>query len=65
MPRLNLTPAQRKSLDLLYRAEAARLGFRGRPNKKRRRDTGDGVPVKPDRPNTLTGGAAVPLEFDD
>ena len=26
---------------------------------------GEGVPVDPDRPNHLTGGAAAALEFDD
>jgi hypothetical protein len=36
---------------------------------KRRRSPDDdlegGVPVEPNRPNTLTGGAAAELEFDD
>lgn len=37
----------------------------------RRKRTGDkdsddgGVPVEPNRPNTLSGGAAAELEFDD
>ena len=35
---------------------------RRRPGKKF--DDG-GVPVEPNRPNTLTGGAAAPLEFDE
>lgn len=34
-----------------------------RPGKKRGKDSG-GVPVEPNRPNTLSGGAAAPLEFD-
>ncbi|MEO8142163.1 MAG: hypothetical protein ABI617_05850 [Sphingomicrobium sp.] len=25
----------------------------------------DGVPVDPSRPNSLSGGAAVPLDYDD
>jgi hypothetical protein len=25
----------------------------------------DGVPVEPNRPNTLSGGAEAPLEFDE
>jgi hypothetical protein len=39
---------------------------KGRP-KPRTRDTDDdgGVPVEPNRPSTLTGGAAAELEFDD
>jgi hypothetical protein len=38
---------------------------------RRRRRNGDqdaedgGVPVEPNRPNTLNGGAAAELEFDD
>ncbi|WP_263854059.1 hypothetical protein [Sphingomonas parva] len=32
--------------------------------KKRDRDDG-GVPVEPNRPSTLSGGAAAPLEFED
>jgi hypothetical protein len=39
------------------------------PRKKGRsrdRDKDDGgVPVEPNRPNTLSGGAAAELEFDD
>jgi hypothetical protein len=35
-------------------------------NRRRDRDsdTDGGVPVAPDRPNSLTGGAAAELEFD-
>jgi hypothetical protein len=36
---------------------------RGRKGKDKDPDRG-GVPVEPNRPNTLTGGAAAPLEFD-
>jgi hypothetical protein len=33
---------------------------------KRDKDIDDGgVPVEPNKPNTLTGGAAAELEFDD
>lgn len=32
--------------------------------KRRDKDDG-GVPVEPNRPNTLSGGAAAELEFDD
>ena len=28
------------------------------------RPEADGVPVDPNRPNTLSGGAAAPLEYD-
>ena len=41
----------------------------GPPKRRRRkRDRDDeegGVPVEPTRPNTLSGGAAAELEFDD
>jgi hypothetical protein len=38
--------------------------------KRRKRKPGKdgdrgGVPVEPDRPNTLTGGAAAELDFED
>jgi hypothetical protein len=36
--------------------------------KKRRRPKGEepgGVPVEPNRPSTLSGGAAAVLEYDD
>ena len=36
--------------------------------RRRKRDEDDedgGVPVEPNRPNTLSGGAAAELEFDD
>jgi hypothetical protein len=36
------------------------------PRRKRGKDSDDGgVPVEPNRPNTLSGGAAAELEFDD
>jgi hypothetical protein len=42
------------------------LNSRGRRRRKRRDgDDEAGVPVKPDRPNTLSGGAAAALEFDE
>jgi len=49
-------------------SEAAYLAWleattRRRPHRGKDKDSG-GVPVEPDRPNTLSGGAAAPLEFD-
>lgn len=49
-------------------SEAAYLAWldatsRRRPRKGKDKDSG-GVPVEPNRPNSLTGGAAAPLEFD-
>ena len=38
-------------------------GLRGDGRNSRREV--DGVPVDPNRPNTLSGGAAAALEFDD
>jgi hypothetical protein len=36
-----------------------------RRRKRDKDDEGGGVPVEPNRPNTLSGGAAAELEFDD
>ena len=37
-----------------------------RPRQGRHKDKDDGgVPVEPNKPNTLSGGAAAELEFDD
>ena len=36
-----------------------------RRSKRDRDDEEGGVPVEPNRPNTLSGGAAAELEFDD
>ncbi|MEA3062804.1 MAG: hypothetical protein QOJ94_2585 [Sphingomonadales bacterium] len=38
---------------------------RGRPKSKREDSEEGGVPVEPNRPNSLTGGAAAALEFDE
>jgi hypothetical protein len=38
--------------------------LRHRRNRDKDKDDG-GVPVEPNRPNTLSGGAAAELEFDD
>ena len=45
---------------------AAYLGNLGRHRRKGGKDLDDGgVPVEPNRPSTLSGGAAAELEFDD
>jgi hypothetical protein len=42
------------------------LRFGPRRRRSDEKDTDDGgVPVEPNRPNTLSGGAAAELEFDD
>ncbi|MFL6862106.1 MAG: hypothetical protein ACJ8DZ_03810 [Allosphingosinicella sp.] len=46
------------------RLRALALALLARRRKGKDPDRG-GVPVEPDRPNTLTGGAAAALEFDD
>jgi hypothetical protein len=38
---------------------------RRKPKRKGKDPDRGGVPVEPNRPNTLTGGAAAALEFDD
>ena len=40
------------------------LGKRKRPGKRKRDRDDGGVPVEPDRPNSLSGGAEAPLEFE-
>lgn len=58
-----ILPEARKAFDKEW---ARRL--RGRMRRKPRKGfglEGGGVPVEPDRPNTLSGGAAAALEFDD
>jgi hypothetical protein len=51
-----------------YAAAALALALqrlnRGRNKPKGRDADRGGVPVEPNRPNTLSGGAAAPLEFD-
>ena len=48
------------------RTFASRLADRiKRRNKRRDGEAGDSVPVEPNRPNDLSGGAAAALEFDD
>ena len=42
----------------------AALMAAGRRRKPKDKDKG-GVPVEPDRPRNLSGGAAAELEFDD
>jgi hypothetical protein len=37
----------------------------GRKRPKRPGGEGERVPVAPDKPNSLSGGAAVALEFDE
>jgi hypothetical protein len=44
---------------------AAYLRNLRRPRKQSRDKDDGGVPVEPTRPNTLSGGAAAELEFDD
>ena len=43
----------------------ARFGGRRRPGPRRKDGEDGGVPVEPNRPNTLSGGAAAELDFDD
>lgn len=48
--------------------DGLRPGLMGPKRRKPRPDKGglaDPLPVEPNRPNNLTGGAAAALEFDD
>jgi hypothetical protein len=40
------------------------IGPKGSWKKKRKDPDSGGVPAEPDRPNTLTGGAAAALDFE-
>jgi hypothetical protein len=53
-------PSRRRS----HLATLALVAMLARRRKGKDPDRG-GVPVEPNRPNTLTGGAAAALEFDD
>ena len=47
-------------------AEWAEVHERRRRRRRRRKDLDDGgVPVEPNKPLNLSGGAAAALEFDD
>jgi hypothetical protein len=48
---------------LLARIALRFLHKRGR-GKKRKDEGGEGVPVDPNRPNILSGGAGAALDFD-
>ncbi|UVO49850.1 hypothetical protein M0208_04690 [Sphingomonas sp. SUN019] len=72
MPTHDHSP-RRLSVERLLRAQeraglrrlVARFKKRDRKPKRPADDGGEGVPVEPNRPNNLTGGATAALEFDD
>jgi hypothetical protein len=53
------------SLTLTWRLGPVTLVMEPLRRRKRKDPDRGGVPVEPNRPNTLSGGAAAPLEFDD
>ena len=58
---------ERLSYEFDKRLPGVLAGLKSRhpkPRKPRRRPEAGGVPVEPNRPNTLSGGAAAALEFD-
>jgi hypothetical protein len=64
MPRRSIRSGRRRRTPL--DDFAAYLNNLRRPRRNGGKDKDDGgVPVDPTRPNTLTGGAAAELEFDD
>ena len=71
MPHISFLPRPRRPAPFGARAARSRLGVlalvamlqRRRKDKDKDSDR-DGVPVEPNRPNTLSGGAEAPLEFD-
>ena len=50
---------------LHFRAYVTAIRRPDRKRPKRRGGEGELMPVEPDRPNTLSGGAAAALEFDE
>jgi hypothetical protein len=63
--RSNAERVQREQARAMVRAMEARFKKPGSKRKRPEDDGGEGVPVEPNRPNNLTGGAAAALEFDD
>jgi len=63
IPDLPRGASHRRIHQVMVRRVLARLK-RDRRDPFREPDAG-GVPVEPDKPNTLSGGAAAPLEYDD
>ena len=62
MPRPDPLPGSNRGNFTLGPIRVAIKRWRRRPGKK---PEDGGVPVEPNRPNTLSGGAAAALEFDD
>ncbi len=55
-----------RGLDFRLRLAAWSESQEKRRRRRRRKDLDDGgVPVEPNKPKNLTGGAAAALEFDD
>jgi hypothetical protein len=70
MPRPDFPPRSRRAAPFggpfkrsSHLATLALVAMLSRRRKDKDPDQG-GVPVEPNRPNTLSGGAAAPLEFD-
>ena len=65
MPRADPTGGKHPSRSVAS-ARVHRLLNNTRRRRRRDKDLDDGgVPVEPDRPKTLDGGAAAQLDFDD
>jgi hypothetical protein len=64
-------PLRHLQRHLRHAPAAARIAFLAAlhraltPRKRGKDPDAGGVPVEPDRPSTLSGGAAAPLEFDE
>jgi hypothetical protein len=57
-----------RAQDFLARMAGFRTAMKRRRRRRRKDEGGEGgelVPVEPDKPRPLSGGAAVELEFDD
>lgn len=54
-----------RDLHLALAAQLRRSFRKGRKRKPPKGEGGEMVPVEPNRPKTLEGGAAAALEYDD
>jgi len=58
-------PSRKPRRRVHWEALAAALSANRKPRRPGKAPDAGGVPVEPDRPRDLTGGAAAPLDFED
>lgn len=66
MPSHDPVPGRSRNSGAFRIAQIRAAAERFRARRRRKPGSGgEAVPVEPNRPNTLSGGAAAALEFDD